>query len=436
MRPVSPIVSPPRASRDSAFDNDSASLPSYRSSATRQSEKYSTLMRYLDGVADGSSGVDASASLSTISASPAPSMAGSAVTAKSRRQFVWDEDPEAMPIHAGPIDSSLSVTYFSLHEDGPGSAAGSLESKVADVKAKVQGMKAELRQRNDLAKQLQSDFARVKAAKERQDQKSREAADKRLGEVRAGHQDSIRQQQALVDKIQKDVKALEEKEAKLLAKLDKLRGDMDASVEAARADVRRGRRREVQQWEADEARSTAKLVASRVDAMHKSAAQALAPELERIVAEGRDALSRREAEADAARRVLAESLRAEGDKKFGEFQKLCRERYSGADGDRRGGLVAETRLQEARSRHEGERVAVIEQFQRERRLVDDEMERSRQVLNDNHGLLLKSIQDAHVQKVNEMTSSHGRERSLLMEQLVADRESLSKELDRDRGKLV
>ena len=258
--------------------------------------------------------------------------------------------------------------------------------------------------------------------------------DQKISDVQEEQRDAVKQQQVLIDKLEKDLKALKEKENKLVTKLGKLRAEWDATVEVTRADVRRNRRREIQQWEADEAHNFSKLLASKTDAMHKSAAQALAPELERIVAEGRDELSRREAEGDRTRRELAESLRSEAETKFMEFQKLCRDRYSGSDLDRRNGLVVDTRLREARSRHEVERAAALDQFQREKRAADEEADASKNVVQENHHILLRSIQESHAEKVKDVASAQSREVTMLTEQLVADRDVLSKRLENDRGK--
>ena len=167
--------------------------------------------------------------------------------------------------------------------------------------------------------------------------------------------------------------------------------------------------------------------------MHKSTAQSLAPELERIVAEGRDELSRREAEGDRSRRQLAESLRTEGDTRFSEFQKLCRERYSGVDADRRNGLVASTRLQEARSRHDSECAALSAKFERERRGQEEEFDKTRRGMAESHRSLLQAALDNHVAKGKELITAHTRETAMLTEQLSADRNDLAKKLERDRG---
>lgn len=445
MRSPSPIVSPSRASRESIFDSDTASLPSYRSAATatsQQSERYQNLMRYLDDAADGrpsAGGALADESLSTISASPAPFSASGA--SRPRRQFVWDEEMDGGGASSRRSVADKSVTYFTMPGGGDsdqqqdsGSAASNIESKVRDIKEKVQSMKSELRSKNELAKQLQNDYARAKAARERREDKLRGVSDQRVADVREEQREAVRQQQALLDRLQKDTKTLQEKEAKLVGKLDRLRDEWDATVEAARADVRRRRRREIQQWEADEAHNFSKLIASKTDAMHKSAAQALSPELERVVAEGRDELSRREAEGDRARRALAESLREDAETKFAEFQKLCRERYSGTDVDRRNGLVADTRLRETRSRHEVERAAALDHFQREKSAADEEAQVSRSIAQDSHRVLLRSIQESHTEKLKEVISAQNREVVMLTEQLVADRDALSKRLEKDRGK--
>lgn len=443
-REHSPIVSPARRSRDSAFEVDA---PSSRSS-TKQSEKYNDLMNYLDGITrnaasahGGGHVVPADKSMSTISASPAPAAATSSGGA-SRRRFVWDEEdgdlgPGSVSVYGSVVEKN--VTYFSdpsATDVAPdtASAGSDIESKVHDIADKIKSMKVELREKNELAKLLQNDYARVKAARERQAKKLKDVAEKKIGDAQLEQKEAFRQQQTLVDRIQKDVRALEEKEAKLNAKLVKLRDEWDASVECARAAVRRNRRRDIQQWEADELHSLSKFVAARADAMHKSAAQHMAPELEKVVVEGRDALTKREAEGDKARRQLAESLRMDGDKKFTEFQQLCRERYSGSDDACRARLVAETRIQEAMSRLSGERNALKDRFQRDKRLAAEEFEGRKKVINDSLNEMTHSIQEMHLQKMRDVLSSHNREVSMLSQQLITDREHLAEELEKERGR--
>jgi hypothetical protein len=452
----SPILSPARQSRRSAFADDSDSegaasedAPSYRSNysgagtqmSSAGSQRASSLLKYLDDVVEDSvhssappySGRPLSSSrirddLSTISASP--SIAASRHSTVSRRTYIWDEeDPKEHMSLSGP-------TYFTIEDSGRsigGSVAKSqLTEKVNELKSKISAMKTELSARNDQAKQMQNDFARVKAARSRQEQKVTAVWENRLQSILGEQNDTKKLQIALIEKIEKDIKKLREKESALEEKMKKVEQSKETAIENARNEAKRLRKKAIRQLEADEAQSTSKLIASRVDAMHKSAAQALAPELENVVKEGKDRLHNREREADAARVALAESLRKEADKTFLEFQALCRERYSSSDVDRRANLIGETKLEEARARHESERAALMQRQARDRRALEEEFEASRKSIVESHRAMQISISDSHAQKVKDVSSLHSKELSSLVQRLSDERAELCARLDHER----
>jgi hypothetical protein len=250
--------------------------------------------------------------------------------------------------------------------------------------------------------------------------------------VREGHEEALRSQAALTEKVRKDVQLLTEKRAALEEKLKKIESERASALEAAVAEVKRARKRQVTQWEADEAQAIAKYVSSKVDSMHRTAAQALAPELERLVQEGQDALAKREAEADEARRKLADNLRLESEARFAEHQKATRMRYSETDTDRRTSMMIDAKLAELRNRHKLERQSAQERCLKELANLEEEFDASLRIVLENHRAVEKSVAEARVNRVRDTTATQARELSLIAEQLAREREALTTTLEAER----
>jgi hypothetical protein len=307
-----------------------------------------------------------------------------------------------------------------------------LQQQAAEVKARLKTLKNDLSAQNELAKQLQADYTRAKASRKRHEDKARASWTSKLVAVREGHEEALRSQAALTDKVRKDVQLLTEKKAALEEKLKKIELERESALEAAAAEMKRARKRQVTQWEADEAQAISKLVASKVDSMHRAAAQALAPELERVVQEGQDALAKREAEADEARRKLADNLRLESEARFAEHQKATRLRYSETDTDRRTSLMIDAKLAELRNRHKLERQSAQERCIKELANLEEEFDASLRIVLENHRAVEKSVADARANRVRESTATQARELSLISEQLARERETLTTSLESER----
>lgn len=149
-----------------SYDQDDKSTPSR---ASRSSDAYSNLLNFLDNAAV----TDLSHShnehrddISTMSNSMASPQRGQ--RAFGTKKYVWDELPKDS-LSASSYHEGESLTYFkapsySNGENQSVSSASSLQSNIEEVRAKVEAMKAELRSRQQVVKELQSEHTRLKAA--------------------------------------------------------------------------------------------------------------------------------------------------------------------------------------------------------------------------------------------------------------------------------
>jgi hypothetical protein len=155
-------------------DGDESGLPpSYGqddkftpSKFSHSSDAYSNLLNFLDNAAVSDHRDD----ISTISNSMASPQRLGGQRAFGTKKYVWDELPKDSASAAASAHESENLTYFkvpSYSNGGDGQSVGSastLQSNIEEVRAKVEAMKSELRSRQQVVKELQSEHTRLKAA--------------------------------------------------------------------------------------------------------------------------------------------------------------------------------------------------------------------------------------------------------------------------------
>ena len=182
--------------------------------------------------------------------------------------------------HTNTIDNSDIATYFSVptqvsnrreaggspRRGAPDSAAksirsidsndssdvSSLQSVVEEVKGKVDTMKAELSAKIKKIKELQADFARTQAAKERRIEKFKNSWQSRIRDVSEEHASVSQKQLEFLQRLETDVRKMQEKRTLLEQKQGKAAAGKEQSSDLYGDECRRKRVRAQRQWQQEE----------------------------------------------------------------------------------------------------------------------------------------------------------------------------------------
>ena len=195
-----------------------------------------------------------------------PSYSASASTAASsfsspRRQYIWDEAEEERPNNHSiafdyPINgrSGSRGDYSENREsrEENNRDGSSVSDMVAAVRSKVDVMKIELKRRIETVRELQSELARLRKAKERRIEKCEKSWNIRLNDLKDEQNKMLKRQKDFFDKISEDSRVLIEKDKALRDKNMLAQSSGEAALNKLQQDGLRRKDRTKQQWVADE----------------------------------------------------------------------------------------------------------------------------------------------------------------------------------------
>lgn len=352
--------------------------------------KYSSLMDYLDAQDPDSDRKESKRPPSApqqrrMSSEPVVSSTPSSPPGySSRRQYVWDEVESNRPQNRYVDDTTSSSVSSartkassgrgdddqSINQDGT-----TVGEMIQAVRSKVDAMKIELRNRCDSVRELQTELARVRNAKERREEKYKKLWESRLNDLEDEQNKMLKRQTDFLDKLAVDTKTLFEKDNALREKIRVGESSSASTMQRILQEGQRKKERSRNQWIADEKVSFEKVLASKMENMKTQAAKSMGLRLDATVAEYRETAQRASEDFDNKLIQLKSSLQAELQVKNAEaIQKLRDER---AEDDDRQKRLEERKLDDARRRQEGEVLNLKEKFTRNRNVLDEKLERTR-----------------------------------------------------------
>jgi hypothetical protein len=314
-------------------------------------------------------------------------------TAKSTcRDKVWDQFPASLSTidFTGDVESSLEggidvedQTYFSHTRSVPqphsspssSSPASGIHTAVKELSERVSSMQSELQTLTTQAKEAQAEHMRLRAARERKTERARVTWKGKMSTLQEEQNTSLRKQSDFVDKLQGDVKSLRGKLSGLEEQLKLKRADRVAMVDTLEANAKRQLMQSRRQWEADERLSLEKLGSARAEAMHNQITISFTGKLERIVAEGKDSLNRKESEIAERLHSIRIELQKEHDARLDEALLSMRRSVRGEDGRDRQRI--ETRKSDLARKHTEEVNGLKDRFAREEAALVETSERER-----------------------------------------------------------
>jgi hypothetical protein len=352
--------------------------------------KYSSLMDYLDAQDPDCSRKESkqpplppqyrnSSSEPSISSKP-----GSPPGYSSRKQYVWDEVESSRPqnrlIDDGTSSSASSAKTMTSANRGDNNQSSSqdgttVSEMIQAVRSKVDAMKIELRNRCDFVKELQTELARVRNAKERREEKYKKLWESRLCDLTDEQSKMLKRQTDFLEKLAVDTKSLFEKDSALREKIRIGESNSASTMQRMSQDGQRKKERSRNQWISDERVAFEKVLASKMESMKTQAAKSMGLRLDATVSEYRETALRASEDFDDKLVQLKSALQAELQVKNAEaIQKLRDER---AEDDERQKRLEERKLDEARRHQESEILTLKEKFTRNRNVLEDKLERTR-----------------------------------------------------------
>ena len=356
--------------------------------------KYNSLMDYLDAqdsmYADDDTVGRASSRLPSppsyrnhIGESAASSVPSSPPGYSSRRQYVWDEiDHDHSPrrpsneIQIPPLDFSRTKPSSARSEASSSSQdASSISEMVQAVRMKVDAMKVELRNRSESARELQTELARVRNAKDRKEEKLRNTWESRLNDLIDEQNKMLKRQKDFLDKLTDDCKTLGGKDSALREKILLSQSGGESAIQRTIQEGQRKKDRARAQWAADEKITFEKVLASKLENMKIQAAKSMGLKLDATVMEYKDISIRAAEDVEHKLVQLKSSLQAELQVKYSEaLDKMREERVE--DDERQGRIEART-VEEAKKRQDVEISLFKEKLLRNRNVLEDKLDRAR-----------------------------------------------------------
>jgi hypothetical protein len=403
--------------------------------------KYSSLMDYLDAQDPDCSRKESkqpplpsqyrnSSSESSISSNP-----GSPPGYSSRKQYVWDEVESSRPqnrlIEDGTSSSVSSARTKTSAYRGDNNQSSSqdgttVSEMIQAVRSKVDAMKIELRNRCDLVRELQTELARVRNAKERREEKYKKLWESRLSDLTEEQSKMLKRQTDFLEKLAVDTKSLFEKDSALREKIRIGESNSASTMHRISQDGQRKKERNRNQWISDEKVSFEKVLASKMESMKTQAAKSMGLRLDATVSEYRETALRASEDIDSKLVQLKSALQAEFLVKNAEaIQKLRDER---AEDDDRQKRLEERKLEEARRRQESEILALKEKFTRNRNVLEEKLERTRRDESSSASSGLVRAREEGSRQLREASESHQRALAALLRSNSEARVSQEREL--------
>jgi hypothetical protein len=171
------------------------------------------------------------------------------------------------------------------------------------------------------------------------------------------------------------------------------------------------------------------MASSKSDSLQKQAADAFGPRLERAVTKGKDALAKRQIEAEKRLQNMKISLQKELTDKVEEA--IAQTRESLKDEEIRIRNTTERELQRGLTRHGDEVSLMKERNQRERKLADEAAERVRRLESESTLDGLKQIRAAESVHTKELVARQQRELSSKVRDFSNGKENLRKQIEKN-----
>lgn len=400
--------------------------------------KYNSLMDYLDAqdsmYADDDTVGRASSRLPSppsyrnhIGESAASSVPSSPPGYSSRRQYVWDEvdhdhSPRRPPndVLIPPLNVSRTNLSTSRSEASSSSQdSSSISEMVQAVRMKVDAMKVELRNRSESVRELQTELARVRNAKDRKEEKLRKIWESRLNDLKDEQNKMLRRQKDFLDKLTEDCRTLGGKDSALREKIFLSQSSGESVIQRTMQEGQRKKDRARAQWYSDEKIAFEKVLASKMENMKIQAAKSMGLKLDATVMEYKEISIRAAEDIEHKLVQLKSSLQAELQVKYSEALDKMREEGV-EDEDRQRRIEART-MDEAKKRQDVETSLFKEKLLRNRSVLEDKLDRVRkdesaslrngvQRTRDEGSKQLRDAQEAHQRALAASLRSSGEAR--------------------------
>jgi hypothetical protein len=327
--------------------------------------------------------------------------------------------------HGGSLEGD---SYSTVHFPGDVSSV-SLQDAVGEVKRKMGGMKQELRAKTKQIEALRTELNRWQAIKARREEKFCSVWSGKRRDMQEEHDAQAGKHAVFTSKLEKDIKDLRDKLVELKGKLVQVSAQQESALNATDLENKRDVARARGQWDLEEKTYTAKIIANKADAMKKAAADSFAPQLEKLVADGKA----------AARRIEEENGKMLGAMRS-KLQSTFQESLNAALSSTREQLRAETeatlhsaerRQAEALERHAEEVVATKEKHVREKDNLEETAERARQIEAESALQNLKTIRKIEAAQCQELVSNNQRELAVLITGFSSEREQYRQRLEEE-----
>lgn len=141
---------------------------------------------------------------------------------------------------------------YESNEHSSSKEQSSVNDMIATVKNKVDNMKVELKDRTETVRELQSELARLRKAKERKGEKCERIWQTRVNDLKEEQNKMLRRQNEFYDKISEDTKNLNEKDMALRDKNESFENNAESSMQRMFLEGQKRIEKASQQWIADE----------------------------------------------------------------------------------------------------------------------------------------------------------------------------------------
>eukprot|EP01032_Pedospumella_encystans_P015278 gene15278-17485_t len=341
--------------------------------------------------------------------------------------YIWDEwsddeqeqkkDQKDSPLFGGfeiGFSDNRSVSSLGSPSRGGGST---LESVTSEIASKVDKMKKELQTKQQETKQLQQEFARIHAAKERRIDKCRVTQEGRLTTVREQNAAAVHKLDELHTRLQADVHKLSGQVQGLEERMSLSKAHQMEAIEKTKRDAQKRLQRAKRQWEADEAVRFEKVIKSKSEYLQKQAADSFGPKIDKLVKEGKEKVAQIRDDGEVKLQKLQLSLQADHEKKIAECKdRLTEQITSEIDKVKR---TLQRQQEDLVKAHQIEVTTVQEKYKREKVILDEGHERTQRMESEQAQDALQSISKRETQQIQELLDKQQREISYLSESHAA-----------------
>ena len=234
----------------------------------------------------------------SVDESTVDSMPNSPPVYSSRRQYVWDEiDNDRAQNqysddlkHSGSASSRSKSSARRDEESTNNQDSAAVIQMTQAVKHKVDAIKADLRNRTESLKELQTELARVRNAIERKQDKCIKMWESRLIDLSDEQNKILSRQRTFLDKMEGDMKDLRLKDSALKDKIHCLTLKSDDNVRNILITGQKKKERSKSQLLSDEKKYFEKILDSKMENMKNIAAKSVALKLDATVTEYRESI--------------------------------------------------------------------------------------------------------------------------------------------------